>query len=424
MKKAITLLLVILLLIPAAVFAQGVHIDIEAKEFKRLKVAVPAFGGQRMLADQAWSICARDLEMSGAFVLIPSKAYLNPGPMSTVPPETISNWNLIGADYVIAARVDTLDRTLSFVVQVVEMATSRILMSTTYTAPSDKPWLAVHTFMDSFLNKSLGIDPMFSSRIVAVEKVGRRKQMFTAWCDGTGSSMIKGGGDLILDPAWSPDARKIAFVSYWRGNPDLYMLDLATLKVEVLSASRGINTAPSFDRTGRKLALTLSKDGDPEIYLMSLDKRELLRLTSSWAIDTSASFAPDGKRLAFCSSRHGTPQIYVMDIFTRNVQRITFQGTYNSEPAFSPKGDLIAFTYLSEADSRYHIALIRPDGSGLKILPGSGKGDESPTFSPDGRLVAFASADGGIYVTDLAGSFLARITGGGVFSQPSWSPVQ
>ncbi|HOX00677.1 MAG TPA: Tol-Pal system beta propeller repeat protein TolB, partial [Deltaproteobacteria bacterium] len=180
---------------------------------------------------------------------------------------------------------------------------------------------------------------------------------------------------------------------------------------------------PGFDRTGRKMALTLSRDGDPEIYVMTVGTRELLRLTTSWAIDTSPSFSPDGRRLAFCSSRTGNPQIYVMDIFSRSAQRITFQGTYNSEPVFSHRGDLIAFTYLSPEDGRYHVALIRPDGSGLKVLPGTGRGDESPTFSPDGRLVAFSGSDGNIYVTDLAGSFLTRVTGAGAFSQPSWSPV-
>jgi TolB protein len=112
-----------------------------------------------------------------------------------------------------------------------------------------------------------------------------------------------------------------------------------------------------------------------------------------------------------------------MDMATKNVQRITYDGSYNSEPVFSPKGDLVAFSYLDKG-GKYHIAVVRPDGSKFRVLPGTGLGDESPAFSPDGRLIAFAASDGNIYVTDLLGNSPVKITTGGSFTEPSWSPVK
>jgi Tol biopolymer transport system component len=83
---------------------------------------------------------------------------------------------------------------------------------------------------------------------------------------------------------------------------------------------------------------------------------------------------------------------------------------------------VIAFIHLAK-DRRFHIALIKTDGTRMKVLPGTGRGDESPTFSPDGRLLAFASTDGNIYVTDFMGTSVVRVTDTGGFTEPCWSPL-
>ncbi len=421
MKRIIASAVILLCLFSSALYAANpIHIDIQARSFKKLKVAMPAFWGPADLAGQVWDVCARDLAITGVFSLIEPKGYIHPGPLRRIEAGTLKDWSLIGADYVIAGEISRQGTLAAFTVQVVEIATSKILLSTTYTTSADSAYLTVHTFMDAMMERALGLDGIFSSKIVAIQKVGEKKQLYSSWCDGTGGKAIKGGGDLMLNPAWSPDGRKIAFVSYWKNNPDLYILDLATYKVGMISSEKGINSTPSFDATGTKIVCTLSRDGNPEIYQLGLDGKNSLRLTDSWATDTSPSLAPDGKSMVFCSSRAGAPQIYILDMPSKKVERISFTGTYNTEPVFSPKGDLIAFTHLAE-DRRYHVAIIRPDGSKMKVLAGTGRGDESPTFSPDGRLVAFGSSDGNIYITDIFDTMTVQITKGGGFSEPSWS---
>jgi TolB protein len=423
MKRIVVVAVICLLECSSAAWAADrVHIDIQAREFKKLSVAMPAFLGPADLAAPVWDICAKDLAITGVFNLIDPGGYINSGPMGEIKPGTLKDWILIGADYVIAGELGRQGTLATFSVQVVELSTAKILMNTTYTTNADTIYRAVHTFMDTMMEKALGLEGMFSSKIVAVQKVGERKQLYSSWCDGTGGKPIKGGGDLILNPAWSPGGDKIAFVSYWKNNPDLYVLDLNTYKVNMVSGQKGINSTPSFDHTGEKIACTLTRDGNPEIYLLDPGRKNSRRLTNSWATDTSPSLSSDGKHMVFCSSRAGTPQIYVMELQTRKVERITFAGTYNTEPVYSPNGDLIAFTHLAK-DRRFHTAIIRPDGSRMKVLKGTGRGDEAPAFSPDGRLIAFASSDGNIYITDIFDTTTVRILAGGGFTEPSWSRV-
>ena len=304
----------------------------------------------------------------------------------------------------------------------VEVATTTVVDNTLYTAGAGEPYRAVHAFMNRLLHERFGLDPLFSTKIACIVKAGNAKQLHVMWCDGTGGTTIKGGGSLVLNPAWSPDGGRIALVSYYRNRPDMYVFDRFSYRLKLVSGEKGINTSPAFHPGGSSIALTLSIDGNPEIYLVNLDGSGKTRVTNSWATDTSPSFSPNGRFMAFCSSRAGNPNIFLMDLRTSSVKRLSYEGKYNTEPVFSPKGDLVAFSHLGK-DGRYRIAVVRPDGSGFRVLNGTGRGDESPTFSPDGRLIAFASSDGNIYITDLTGDVVIPVTTGGGYSEPAWSGV-
>lgn len=422
MRRFFALIFVIFIMSDAHAYAQQIHIDIEASGFRKMKVAMPAYAGPGDMAGSVWATCARDLQISGIFDLISPQSYVNPGPLGEVQQGSLKDFSLIGSDYVIAATVSKQGTTGIFKVQMVEVFTGQVIESATYTSGEQTMYMAVHAFMDHVLRNKFGLDPIFSSKIACIKKDKTAKQLHVIWCDGTGGNTIRGGGSLVLSPAWSPDGKKIAFVSYWKNNPDLYLLDLATNNVKQISAQKGINTSPAFDASGGRIGLTLSIDGSPKIYIMNLDGSGRTKLTTGWATDTSPSFSINGKSMVYCSSRSGNPQIFIMDLATKNVQRLTYEGKYNSEPTFSPRGDLVAFSYRAKND-KFYIATIKPDGSNFRVLPGSGLGDESPSFSPDGRLIAFAGGDGNILITDLMGTMSVPVTSGGGYSEPAWSPL-
>lgn len=421
MKIIRILLFLIAALPPYMLQAQQVHIDIEASEFKKMKIAMPAYAGPGDLTGSLWAVCARDFALTGLFEVIAPQGYVNPGPTGEITPGTLKDFSLIGADYTVAATVTRQGQMGLFRVQMIEVGTGTVIESTTYTSNEKTMYLAAHAFMNHLLKEKFGLDPLFSSKIACIKKAGGSKQLHVMWCDGTGGNTIKGGGSLVLNPAWSPDGRRIALVTYYRNNPDLYIFDTVSYRLNLLSGLKGINTTPAFDPSGSRLALTLSNDGNPEIYMMNLDGSGKIRVTNSWATDTSPSFSPDGKKLVYCSSRVGNPQIFLQDLAGRNVIRLTYEGKYNTEPVYSPRGDLVAFSHLAK-DGKYYIGLVRPDGSQFRVLRGSRLSDESPAFSPDGRLIAFAAGDGNIYVTDLLGISSVPVTTGGGFSEPAWSP--
>ena len=113
-----------------------------------------------------------------------------------------------------------------------------------------------------------------------------------------------------------------------------------------------------------------------------------------------------------------------------NVRRISFgRGRYNT-PVWSPRGDLIAFT--KQLGGKFHIGVMRPDGSGERLLSESFL-DEAPTWAPNGRVLMFfretpsdAKGRGGssrLYSVDLTGDNLQKVETSGDASDPAWSPL-
>jgi TolB protein len=104
---------------------------------------------------------------------------------------------------------------------------------------------------------------------------------------------------------------------------------------------KGLNGAPAFSPDGTKLAMVLSKDGNPEIYVLDLasQPRKLRRLTRHYGIDTEPSWSADGESIIFTSNRGGQPQIYSMSLKDLEVERLTFEGDYNARAVLANQGE-------------------------------------------------------------------------------------
>jgi TolB protein len=132
-----------------------------------------------------------------------------------------------------------------------------------------------------------------------------------------------------MSPAWSPDGRRLAYVSFEGDERDdaIYVQTLRTGNRErVSSRPNSVNGAPSFSPDGRTLVLTQSRDGNLDIYTLDLTTPGAAprQITNSDRIDTEGVFSPDGRFIYFNSDRSGNPQIYrVPNAPNAQAERIT-----------------------------------------------------------------------------------------------------
>jgi Tol biopolymer transport system component len=193
-------------------------------------------------------------------------------------------------------------------------------------------------------------------------------------------------------PAWSPDGKKIAFVSDRAGNLDIYTMNPDGSDQKQLTFGSGSDYGPTWSPDSTRIAWRTDRDGNAEIYSMRADGYDVRRLTNNDASDYSPDWGPDG-RIAWISNRDtgAKTSLFVMNGDGSDQHRVT--GGYWNElrPAWSPNGTLIAF----QADrdppvGNQEIYVVAPDGSGMRRLTTYPGKDDFPAWSPDGATLAFA----------------------------------
>jgi TolB protein len=288
---------------------------------------------------------------------------------------------------------------------------------------------AAHRAADMIYEKLTGIKGVFGTRVAYVtakrQGDGRLYSLIVSDQDGYNEATIMESTDPIMSPAWSPDSRQLAYVSFEGNKSSIWVQTLRTGNRFSVSARPGINGAPSFSPDGRKLVITLGGvDGNLDVYVLDINSRQTTRLTTHRAIDTEGSWSPDGRYIYFTSDRSGGPQVYRIAATGGTPERVTFEGSYNARPRLSPDGTKLAMVHNDRGN--YRIAVMDLERKDLIVLS-NGRQDESPSFAPNSDSLIYATRQGrnGVLETVSADGLIRQklaARAGGDVREPVWSP--
>ena len=430
MRKVIVLVCLLLVSLSSVVQAQLV---IEITEgIKRRPIAIVPFGwegsGDAMPSDVA-QIISDDLTRSGRFAPIPEEDMLQK-PTTGVDVD-FDDWAILGVEAVVVGRVtQTGDNAYSVQFQLFDVFGRDQLVG--YRMPASRGTMrrVAHRAADMIYEKLTGIAGVFDTKVSYVTSEDRRDgrlfSLIVADQDGFNEYKIMESTDPIMSPAWSPDSRRLAYVSFEGDRSSIFIQTLRTGNRVQVSSRAGVNGAPAFSPDGRKLVVTLSDaDGNLDIYTLDINSRQTKRITTHRAIDTEGSWSPDGSHIYFTSDRSGGPQIYRVSANGGSAERVTFEGSYNARPRLSPDGEKLAMVHL--VNGNYRIAVMDVKRKDVLVLS-SGRQDESPSFAPNSDTLIYATRPGrnGVLESVTADGLIRQrlASGDGDVREPVWSPFQ
>jgi TolB protein len=418
----------------ACLFAGSAFGDITVEITKggvaRTPVAVVPFGWTGQSADMPLDIAeviAADLRRSGRFEPIAEENMLQKP--TTGAELDFDDWSFVKAEAVVVGRVvQTGENAYDVSFQLFDVFRREQLVGYRIPASRGTMRIVAHRAADMIYEKLTGIQGVFATKVAFVTaERSQQEQTFrlvVADQDGYNETVILQSKDPIMSPAWSPDSRRLAYVSFENDRSSVWVQTLRTGNRIQVSNKPGINGAPSFSPDGKQLVLTLGGiDGNLDIHVLDLATRQTRRLTTHRAIDTEGSWSPDGRYIYFTSDRSGGPQVYRVPAAGGTPERVTFEGSYNARPRLSPDGKRLAVVHLDRG--AYRIAVMDVKSKELLVVS-AGQQDESPSFAPNSDTLIYATrqARNGVLETVTAdGLIRQRVSSGqGDVREPVWSP--
>ena len=424
MKK--NLFLIVLLLFPIFTYGE-LFLEITKGSEDPYRVAMIPFEGNSRVSKQLNDIMRNDLIRTGEFSILDEELLL---PVKIINDELVfSDWKLLGIDYLVTGTIANANNSLDISYEIFDIHKKRkVRSSKVFGIPNQIRQLAHYT-SDGIYESITGIKGIAATRLLYVNEVKDSRlisiyKLMLADSDGANEKVLLSSSEPIISPSWSPDGKRVAYVSFETGIAKVFIQEIASGKREAVLSQDTQISSPSWSPDGKYLSLTLYQDGNAEIYILRLRDRTLTRMTNQFAIDTESSWSPKGNKILFTSGRSGSPQIYELDLRKLNpkAKRISFEGTYNAKASYLPNEEGVIFVHRSN-DGLFHIALKYKRENFIRVLT-EAKMDESPSVAPNGNMVIYGIKENDLSMLagfSLSGAKFKLPASEGEVREPAWS---
>jgi eukaryotic-like serine/threonine-protein kinase len=268
-------------------------------------------------------------------------------------------------------------------------------------------------------------------------------QIFMSNLDGTDLVQLSTIENGACQPSWSPDGAQLVFISPCQRRVDspresytdtsLFVINADGTGLKQLTNVPGADLEPAWSPDGKRIAFTSLRDGNKQIYLFDVDSQSVIRLTEPDVnIENSQpAWSPDGKQIAYMAKRVGTYQVWVMSDTGQDSAQVVRSGQslWDYAPAWSADGEVIIFNQRPRDNllTRPWLMSVQYPDDGTATRLNFPTPIENVKFSPDGLWLVSEGKDAqgnrDIYFMTITGGNRTRLTTDPAMDfDPAWRP--